>query len=124
MSISAATWTGRWHISFVDNTAAQFALAKSYSTDDAVNTLASIFWATAGVLGLGPWFERAPFQANISDKISRQDFSDVVRLQASHIPINFDKVWPLRVDAVRDHQFADEPVGLRAIDLLLTSALP
>ena len=104
-------------ISFVDNTAAQFALAKAYSTDDAVNTLASIFWATAGVLGLGP------SQANISDEISLQDFSDVARLQALHVPVNFEKVCLLLLDAVHNHQFADESVGLRAIDLLLTSSL-
>ena len=112
------------YISFVDNTAAQFALAKAYSTDDAVNTLASIFWAKAGVLGLGPWFERVSSQTNISDKISRQDFSDVARLQASQVPVNFEKVWPLLLDPVHNHQFADESVGLRAIDLLLTSSLP
>ena len=112
------------YISFVDNTAAQFALAKAYSTDDAVNTLASIFWTTAGVLGFGPWFERVSSQANISDKISPQDFSDVARLQASQVLVHFEKVWPLLLDAVHNHQFAAESVGLRAIDLLLTSSLP
>ena len=53
-----------------------------------------------------------------------QDFSDVARLQASHVPVSFEKVWPLLLDAVHNHQFADESVGLRAIDLLLTSSLP
>ena len=78
--------------------------------------LASIFWAMAGDLVLGYWFERVSSQANISDKISRQDFSDVAWLQASHVPVS--------ADADHDRQLADESVGQRAIDLLLTSSLP
>ena len=46
------------YFSFVDNTSAQFALTKGYSTDDAVNALSSIFWATAAETATSPWFER------------------------------------------------------------------
>ena len=46
------------YMSFVDNTAAQCALRKGYSSDETMNILASVFWATEAENGSTPWFER------------------------------------------------------------------
>ena len=53
------------HFSFIDNTAAQFALANRFSSDDSINTIATIFWATAANWGAAPWFERVSSAANV-----------------------------------------------------------
>ena len=51
------------YIAFIDNTAAQFALTKGNSSDNAVNVLTSVFWTTAAEIGAAPWFERVTSSA-------------------------------------------------------------
>ena len=70
------------YLSFIDNTAAQFALTKGFSSDDASNTLSSIFWATAARNRCAPCFERVSSKANIADAVSRHDRGLMLRLGA------------------------------------------
>ena len=95
-------------MSFIDNTAAQFALTKAYSSDDAVNILSSIFWAATAEWGAAPWFERVSSAANI---VSRGDFSAAYSRGAQQVSVNFDKVWLLLSQAVRHNEFAHAEVG-------------
>ena len=63
------------YLSFIHNTAAQFTLTKGFSSDDAINTSSSIFWATAARNRCAPYFERVSSKANIADAVSRHDRS-------------------------------------------------
>ena len=78
------------YLSFIDNTAAQFALSKGYLLDDAVNTLSSIFLASAAEWGSAPWFERVSSQANISDGVSWSDFREAGQLGARQVEFAID----------------------------------
>ena len=40
-----APWLNCEHMCFVDNSAAQFALTKGYSSDDNTNVLVSLYWS-------------------------------------------------------------------------------
>ena len=93
------------YLSFINNTAAQFALSKGYSSDDAVNTLSSIFWASAAEWGSAPWFERVSSQANIPDGVSRGDFREAGQLGARQLEFDFHKVWDELIGAVRNNKF-------------------
>ena len=94
------------YFSFVDNTAAQFALAKGYSSDDAVNALASLYWAGAALKGSSPWFERVSSSANLSDKISRHDFTLADKLNWRRVNINYEQFWQVLIEAVDAKAFA------------------
>ena len=59
--------------SFVDNSAAQWALTKGYSKRVEGNVLTTLFWSAAVAKKCEPWFERVPSKANCSDAISRGD---------------------------------------------------
>ena len=106
------------YISFVDNTAAIFAIRKSYSSDETMNILASVFWATAADDGSTPWFERVSSAANPADAVSRGEFLDAWSLGAVKVEDDFGAVWPILQDAVSRHAFADSRVGMAAARVL------
>ena len=106
------------YYSFVDNTAAQFALVKGFTSDPAVNVLSSIFWATAAEIGAGPWFERVTSKANPADAISRGDCSHAVSMGVREICLDFTEVWPLFLSAVDSHSFADATIGIHIAQIL------
>lgn len=64
--------------SFIDNSAAQWALTKGYSRNDEANIIVTLFDAAAVAKRAGPWFERVAPAANISDEVSRMDFRRAV----------------------------------------------
>ena len=106
------------YYSFVDKTAAQFALVKGFTSDPAVNVLSSIFWATAAEIGAGPWFERVTSKANPADAISRGDCSHAVSMGVREICLDFTEVWPLFLSAVDSHSFADATIGIHIAQIL------
>ena len=48
-------WLSTEHFAFVDNSAAQYALTKGYSSDDHTNVLISLYWAAAASCKASPW---------------------------------------------------------------------
>ena len=65
----------RQWISFIDNQAGHAALLKGWGSDERVNLLLECFWKMAAKLQWQPHFEWVPSHNNISDPISRGDFS-------------------------------------------------
>ena len=70
-------------ICFVDNTAAEHALNKGTSKNAALCWLLGSFWLWAAKRGLFVTFQRVTSQANLSDKVSRGDFSEASNSGAS-----------------------------------------
>ena len=62
---------GRVYWSFVDNTAAEFALKKGYSGDKLTNSCIALYWLAAMEVDALPWFERVPSAAQLADCPSR-----------------------------------------------------
>ena len=102
--------SGRHH-SFVDSTAAQFALVKGFTSDPAVNVLSSIFWAAAAEIGAGPCFERVTSKSNPVDATSRGDCSHAVSMGVWEICFDFTEVWLLFLSTVESHRFMDATFG-------------
>ena len=70
------------YIHFIDNTAAEFVLAKGYSKADDLNALSGCFWGVAVQQKLAPWLSRVASGDNVADGPSRDDWSmlrDAVR---------------------------------------------
>ena len=94
---------GQWYLSFVDNTASQWALTKGYSRDPEANCIVGLFWTSAAPLGSHPWFERAGTNAQLADGVSRNDFVDAKRLNWKRLNADFTEVWEVVVASVEQH---------------------
>ena len=81
-------------ICFVDNTAAEHALNKGTSKNAALCWLLGSFWLWAAKRGLFVTFQRVTSQANLSDKVSRGDFSEAEQLHCETWEPAFDRAWP------------------------------
>ena len=91
--------------SFVDNTAAQHALSRGYSKHDGTNTIVAAYWAAAARTTAAPWFERVTSKANISDAISRGDFTLAEASGWRRLHFSFDYTWGRLAAAVRNGSF-------------------
>ena len=96
--------------SFVDNTAAQHALTRGYSGNAAANAVVSAFWVAASVYTACPWFERVPSKANISDAVSRRDFTYAKDQKWRRLDFDFTRVYTLLADFVDSGSFDVEPL--------------
>ena len=96
--------------SFVDNTAAQHALTRGYSGNAAANAVISAFWVAASVYAASPWFERVPSKANISDAVSRRDFTFAEDQGWRRLDFDFTQVYMLLADFVDSGSFDVEPL--------------
>jgi len=67
-------------LSFVDNEASKHALTKGYGNEPAVDNLIGAYWSMCSNKKKSPWFERVSSKANISDDVSRGDFTRATRL--------------------------------------------
>eukprot|EP00913_Durusdinium_trenchii_P034582 g32352.t1 len=65
----------RMSLCFIDNEPGKFALQKGYGRDTRVNRLLAMLWQFVETSNHIPHWERVTSQANISDAISRGDFS-------------------------------------------------
>ena len=78
-------------VCFVDNTAAEHALAKGHSKDSGLSWLNGSFWHWVSSRGLFANFQRVTRAANLADKISRGDPSEALSVGCS--------LWDLDVSA-------------------------
>ena len=74
-------------ISFIDNQAGRAALMKGWGTDERVNLLLECFWKFAASRHWRPHFEWVPSHCNITDPISREDFTMARQKGWVHVPI-------------------------------------
>ena len=94
----------------MDNTAAQHALTRGYSGNAAANAVISAFWVAASRYAASPWFERVPSKANISDAVSRRDFTFAEDQRWRRLNFDFTQVYTLLADFVDSGSFDVEPL--------------
>ena len=80
MNLMARPFLKQHYVSFCDNNPAMFALLKGYSSDTFLNCVIGAFWMASAHIGADPWFERVSSKANISDCVSRFDFTQAEQL--------------------------------------------
>jgi hypothetical protein len=105
-------------VAFIDNEAGRFALAKGYGRDMSVNGVLAAYWALAAMQGWDPHFERVTSKANVSDAVSREDFSRAVAEGWVRLPSPARLVYELLAKTATDLDFA---VGTAASELLRAS---
>ena len=91
---------GEWYLSFVDNTASQYALTKGYSRDSEANSIVGLFWTFAALRCVHPWFERVGTHAQLADAVSRGNIDEAVRLRWKRFDADLTEVWDIVATAV------------------------
>lgn len=85
----AASLSGRDVLHFADNTAANAAAIKGYSSSPDLARLVSSMHLRIARLGIRLWIEFVPSALNFADAPSRGDFCELIRLQAVRVPFTF-----------------------------------
>ena len=80
-------------VSFIDNQPGRFALLKGYCKDPCVCILVSLTWRLLAHLGWHLQLEWVKSELNISDKVSRHDFSEMPRIHAERHEDDFARGW-------------------------------
>ena len=97
-------------VCFVDNTAAEHALNKGTSKNPSLCWLIGAFWVWVARQSLFVSFQRVSSQANLSDKVSRGDFSEAQQLGCQQLEPQFEAAWPALL------RLQQEPANLQAWD--------
>ncbi|OLP99308.1 hypothetical protein AK812_SmicGene18150 [Symbiodinium microadriaticum] len=97
-------------VCFVDNTAAEHALNKGTSKNPSLCWLIGAFWVWVARQNLFVSFQRVSSQANLSDKVSRGDFSEAQQLGCQQLEPPFEAAWPPLL------RLQQEPANLQAWD--------
>ena len=93
-------------VAFVDNEAGKFALNKGYGRDPAVNGLLAMYWCLAADFGWDPHFERVPSKANVSDAVSREDFSRAIAEGWTRLHTPARRIYEIAREAATSLDFA------------------
>ena len=91
-----------------DNTASETALGKGYGRDRKVNRLLACLWTYVCMAQIDPHWRRVVSSANISDPISRQDFSLADEHKWSKIEGLWDEIYHTLVNATKSLEQAQK----------------
>ncbi len=105
-SIAFNDWLDDAYIAFVDNDAAKHALIKGYGTDEQINCLLGMYWAFQAEHRKSPWLERVTSEANLSDEISRDDFSLHRERDWLHIEVDLAETYEILTRAADSIHFS------------------
>ena len=105
-SIVFNDWLDDAYIAFVDNDAAKHALIKGYGTDEQINCLLGMYWAFQAEHRKAQWLERVTSEANLSDEISRNDFSLHRARNWLHIDVDLTETYEILLRAADSIHFS------------------
>ena len=97
-------------LGFIDNEASKFALIKGYSSDDAINTVVSLFWTHLHLCHIGLWLERVSSAGNPSDEVSQNGWTLATELNWTHVHLDLTKCYTLLLECL--HRPEHIPQGL------------
>ena len=112
------------YTAFIDNEAAKHALIKGYGKDHALNSLIGTFWCTQTCLSADPWFVRVSSEANLSDAVSRGDFSQARELQWVHIELDYMPAYQVTLRIAQDEVYAHTQACSDLYQCLAVAARP
>ena len=75
----AREYISQYYLSFIDNEAAEHALARGYGSATAMNQLMQMFWSECDTRQLHQWLERVSSAANLADAVSCDDLTEGLR---------------------------------------------
>ena len=104
--IAFEEWITPDYIAVVDNEAAKYALIKGYGRDCNINAIISIYWAPQADQGWRPWMHRVSSADNISDEVSRNDFTMAKALNWHRVHIDTEDIYKIILRAADNILFA------------------
>ena len=93
-------------IALIDNQAGLSGLLKGYGKDSCINNLLAFIWRLICHFGWNIHFEWVPSSLNMSDSVSRFDFSDMTALKATRVHFNLDPLWKILIRVANDLEYA------------------
>jgi hypothetical protein len=119
---------GDSYLTFVDNEASKHALIKGYGKDEHLNCLIGTYWSHCTDVHQAPWMLRVSSAANISDKVSRFDFTTAKERRWLHLDFDFEHLYKLAAaattDLVRAHVVSPAAFRCEVHRLALAQNLP
>ena len=88
-------------ISFIDNQAGLSALTKGFGRDPNINNLLGLFWRLVSHFGWRVHLAWVSSENNISDKVSRQDDSDMPEIQATRLSFDLQPLFDILCKTAR-----------------------
>ena len=93
-------------ISFIDNRAGLSALSKGFGRDTNINNLLGLTWNLIGTYGWHLHLAWVSSENNISDKVSRQDDSDMNEIDAQPVSFKLDPLFKILCRVADDSDYA------------------
>ncbi len=93
-------------ISWIDNRAGLFALTKGYGRDANVNCLLGLFWRLATHQGWHLHLAWVQSDQNISDRVSRQDTSQMMEIDARRVQFDLSPLFKILCRVARGSEYA------------------
>eukprot|EP00438_Fugacium_kawagutii_P031606 Skav220682 [mRNA] locus=scaffold4902:34262:35326:- [translate_table: standard] len=100
---------GHWPaliIAIIDNSAGLAGLTKGFGKDPCVNNLLALIWRLISHYSYHIHFEWVSSQNNMSDLISRFDFSDMVHLNATQLHCELSGLFDILIKVAKDSAYA------------------
>ena len=91
---------------------------KGYSKDTRLTNLFGAFWAWVAARSLHVTFVRVSSKSNLSDAVSRGDWSPSDGLGCSQVHAQFEKVWDLALKMASSAELATAEGFQQLVDLL------
>ena len=107
IGIGFADMLGEAYTTFCDNEAAKHALLKAAKQKDiSINNMLGMFWTGTTRSGQQPWIERVSSAANLSDGVSRNNFTVSDEAGWFRLELDLDNVYQTLLKAASDMDFA------------------
>ena len=84
----------------------------------AINSVIALYWALHASKSKSPWMERVSSKANLSDAISRDDFTEARAQNWVHLDIDLSEVYEVILQCCDDVAFAHEKATDQLCSLL------
>eukprot|EP00438_Fugacium_kawagutii_P028953 Skav210514 [mRNA] locus=scaffold3045:20256:22040:+ [translate_table: standard] len=109
----------RFLVSFIDNAPGRHALMKGYCSDPAICRLLAVHWRLLARTGLHVHLDWVASSLNISDKVSRGDFTEMALIHAQEVPLNLTPLWKVlsRVATSDDYAYGGAVDDLLSLHL-------
>lgn len=77
-------------VSFIDNQPGRFALLRGYGRDATINRMIAFTWSFVARIGAFPHFHYVASECNVSDGVSRHDFTFAQAMRWRQLDLNLD----------------------------------
>eukprot|EP00435_Cladocopium_sp_Y103_P034675 s2661_g9.t1 len=93
-------------VSFIDNTSGLFAFRKGYCKDESICNMIALTWRVIAALGWHLHLEWVASELNISDKVSRHEFTEMEQIEATEDHPQLESLFEILKKVSEDSEYA------------------